>query len=218
MPTAAQSAWLSHDPVGFLEQCRRRFGDVFSLRLMPVGDVVVVGSPALVHDVVTGDPDRFLAGAATGRLLPFLGARSPLLLDGEAHRVQRRRLLPVFSPHGAAGDRDAIEAVVRRHVERWPRGTRFATLPLTRSLAFEVVVRHAIGLREADRGELEDRLKRLLSGPARLALWAPHRSRALWLAGPRALLERRLSALDRALAEGEPSALVEPALNGQASA
>ncbi|MGH2947781.1 MAG: hypothetical protein ACRDPC_16270, partial [Solirubrobacteraceae bacterium] len=93
LPSAVQSAWLAQDPVGFLEHSRRRFGDAFSLRLLPVGRVVVVGTPALVHDVLTGGSDRFRAGAATARLLPFLGPRSPLLLDGEAHRAQRRRLL-----------------------------------------------------------------------------------------------------------------------------
>jgi cytochrome P450 len=200
LPAPAQSAWLAHDPVGFLERCRRRFGDVFALRLVPVGRVVVVGSPPLVHEILTGDAARYRAGAATARLLPFLGDRSPLLLDGDDHRTQRRRLLGAFSPHGAAGDRPAIEAIVRRHVERWPRGRCFATLPATRALAFEVVVRHAVGLDDIDLGALEQRLQRLLAGPARLALWAPRLAPPARRLDPRTVLDRRLADLDAALA------------------
>ncbi|MGH2946269.1 MAG: cytochrome P450, partial [Solirubrobacteraceae bacterium] len=117
-------------------------------------------------------------------------------------RAQRRRLLRAFSARGAAGDRRAIEAIVRRHVERWPRGRPFTTLPATRALAFEVVVRHAIGLRDVELEDLERRLQRLLKGQARLALWGPTLSRARWGHDPQAALERRLAALDAILSAG----------------
>jgi len=175
---------------------------VFSLRLLPVGRVVVVGSPALVHAVLTGSSDRFRAGAATARLLPFLGACSPLLLDGDEHRTQRRRLLRAFSAHGAAGDRPAIEAIVRRHVERWPRGRPFTSLPATRALAFEVVVRRAIGLVDVELDDLERRLQRLLNGQAKLAVWGSTHSRPRLGLDPQAVLERRLAALDAVLTAG----------------
>jgi len=142
LPSAVQSAWgcggsgrisrAQPPPV------RRRV----LARPAAVGRVVVVGTPVLVHHVLTGSCDRFRGRAATAWLLPFLGARSPLLLDGEAHR---RRLLRAFSAHGAAErlvdrrpDRPAwIPSAVGRDAvsaRRSPGGTAGAHPRRTRAL------------------------------------------------------------------------------------
>lgn len=117
-------------------------------------------------------------------------------------RAQRRRLLRAFSAHGAAGDRPVIEAIVRRHVERWPHGGRSRTLPATRAPAFEVVVRHATGLLDVELDELERRLQRLLKGQARLAVSGGTLSRPRLGLDPQAALGRRLAALDAVLSAG----------------
>ena len=82
----------------FLEQCRDRYGDVFTIRLNTGRTVVIAGDPAIAKEVFQGSPDDLHAGAGNVVLKPILGGRSVLLLDGPEHLRQRRLMLPPF--HG----------------------------------------------------------------------------------------------------------------------
>src|SRR5262245_34355124 len=82
----------------FLEACRRRYGDLFTIQLNTGRTVVMAADPAVAKQVFTGDPDDLHAGAGNIVLKPLLGPRSVLLLDGPEHLRQRRLLLPSF--HG----------------------------------------------------------------------------------------------------------------------
>ena len=86
MPSALQTFRMWRDPVAFQTASQARFGDPFSLKFFPVGDLIVVSDPGAVRSIFTGDPTTFRAGAANGRILPILDGRSLLLADGEPHR------------------------------------------------------------------------------------------------------------------------------------
>src|SRR5690606_26128868 len=88
---ARQAQWL-------LEQCRARFGPMFTLQLAYEADWAVVADPALIKQVFTGDPKVFHAGEGNQILRPLLGENSVLVLDEDRHISQRRLLLPPF--HG----------------------------------------------------------------------------------------------------------------------
>src|SRR5271167_3591286 len=100
IPRAAQTALLARGPISFLERCRERHGELFTLRTLGLGTLVVVANPQLIKDVFSGDRDVFHAGEANAALGPVLGEHSLLLLDGEQHLLQRRLMLPPF--HGEA--------------------------------------------------------------------------------------------------------------------
>src|SRR5207253_2458380 len=83
----------------YLGRLRSRYGDMFSLRVPGLGDVVVVTDPELIRLTLTGDPEVLEAGEGNEPLEVVLGDRSLLLLDGAEHLSQRKLLLPPF--HGA---------------------------------------------------------------------------------------------------------------------
>ena len=97
-PAAVQSLRLLLQPIDFLERCLRRYGDVFTLRFIGMGDLVYVADTETVKDIFTGDPSVFHAGEANEIMEPVLGSRSVLLLDEDEHLRERRLLLPPF--HG----------------------------------------------------------------------------------------------------------------------
>ena len=101
-PATYQSVRLWHDPVGFQQATRERYGEPFTVRMHPVGPLVVVSDPESVHHVLTGDTETFQAGRANGRILPILDGESVLVADGEKHR-HRRHLLMLFIPFGQRG-------------------------------------------------------------------------------------------------------------------
>src|SRR5690349_8701465 len=85
LPTAVTSflIWTWWDR--YLQSCQRRYGDVFTVRVAPVGTLVYVADPALIRDIFTGDPHALHSGEANEILAPVLGAHSVLTLDGQEH-------------------------------------------------------------------------------------------------------------------------------------
>jgi cytochrome P450 family 135 len=175
-PRALQTMrWLVR-PVAMLEQCARRYGEMFTLRITHEGSWVFVTNPEAVKQVFKGDPRLLHAGEANVVLLPVLGSHSLLLLDEDEHMAQRKLMLPSF--HGARlrhYERTMAE-VAAREIERWPLGVPFATWPTMQSVTLEVIVRTVFGVQEDERLRLiSDAIRHLQAwgtDPRRLAVMA----------------------------------------------
>jgi len=81
-----------------MEECSRRYGDCFTLRIGPESSWVLISDPESIQKVFTGNPDHLRAGEAGAIMRPVVGSESVLLLDGPPHLRQRKLLLPPF--HG----------------------------------------------------------------------------------------------------------------------
>jgi cytochrome P450 len=164
LPPIVQTALWFGRPVRFLEWCGRRYGDVFTLRLALGPPVVLVSEPRLVERVLALPLETATAGEENALLEPLLGPRSVLMLDGPEHVRQRRLLLPYFHGERMRRQGDAIAAIVRADVARWPRGRPFPLLPRMREITSEVILRVVFGLEESARlDELRRSLRRLLA-------------------------------------------------------
>jgi cytochrome P450 len=168
--------------------------------VFPVGELVVVSDPGLVHDVLTGDPEIFRAGEANGRILPILDCHSLLLFDGERHRHRRRLLWPAF--HGGAMGRlhDVVVEATDRQVDGWPVGRPFPLLPSMRALTLEVILRAVIDTPRPAQAELAARVRRMLAPSASAALVLPRRHQQAWWSPARIFLRRR-AAVDALLVD-----------------
>jgi cytochrome P450 len=140
-------------PTRFLDDCQRRYGDLFTVRLSTQRTVVITSDPELVKEVFTGDPNVLRAGEGNVVLRPLLGHRSVLTLDGPEHMRQRRLLLPAFHGERMRHYRDVMSEVAERHVERWPVGSPFPTHPSMQAITLEVILRAVFGAE--DRRQLE---------------------------------------------------------------
>jgi cytochrome P450 len=150
-------------PVGFLNWCARRYGDVFTLRLALGPPTVMVSEPKLVEQVLTLSAEAASTGEENAILAPLLGEHSVLMLDGPDHARQRRLLLPYFHGERMRRQRDPMAAIVKAEVSRWPVGRPFPLLPRMRSITFDVILRVVFGLDESARlDELRQSLRRLL--------------------------------------------------------
>jgi cytochrome P450 len=142
-----------------MKHCRRRYGDVFTVRPYGFGNIVLLADPDQIKEVVAGDRDVFAAGQANAAMSPVLGRHSLLVLDGEHHLRQRRLMLPPF--HGEAIDRyrERVEEITAADVATWPVGEPFAIRARMQAITFEVILRAVIGVSDPDR---LDRLRELL--------------------------------------------------------
>src|SRR5215212_2105345 len=127
-PRALQTlGWITR-PMPFMERCRERYGDAFTLRIAHEGEGVFLSDPEAVKQVFTGDPRLLHAGEANVVLLPVLGAHSVLLLDEDPHMAQRKLLLPPLHGERLARHAEPMRDVAEREVATWPVGDEPLTL------------------------------------------------------------------------------------------
>ncbi|MFL5818088.1 MAG: cytochrome P450 [Conexibacter sp.] len=158
----------------FLEQCRDRYGDVFTIRLNTGRTVVIAGDPAVAKEVFQASPDDLYAGAGNVVLKPILGGRSVLLLDGAEHLRQRRLMLPPFHGERMRAYGETMTEVAERHIARWPVGQSFSVHPTMQAITLEIILRTVFGIEDqAGVERLGAPMKRLLNStdqPMRLLL------------------------------------------------
>jgi cytochrome P450 len=151
-------------PHGFLERCRRRYGDVFAINVAPYGRMVFLADPALIRQVFGGDTSVFHVGGVRGRVLgPLLGHHSLLLLDEDEHMRERKLMLPAF--HGEALRRypELIREIAEDQVSRWPVGEPIGLRSRMQGITLEVILRLVLGVRDPDAlARLRDLLGSLL--------------------------------------------------------
>ena len=147
------SRWMFR-PIEFMEQCRERYGPVFSIRLGAAGNIIVVGDPAHAMKVLAGDRHVFDSGQANLLFRPVLGRKSLLVLDGGEHMEHRRILLPSFRSGHVQTYTSAIERAVRRRMKDWPVDEEFNLAPEMQAITYEAISRVVFGDAVDDRGEL----------------------------------------------------------------
>ena len=162
--------WLLR-PISFLESCRRRFGDSFSVSFLGFQTpLVMLSDPEAIRALYTV-PGHTLPPGRTVALQPIVGSRSLLLLEGREHLARRKLMLPPF--HGARmrAYEATVQEVVAREVDGWPSGEPFALHPRMQAVTLEVILRAVFGVRDSGhRARLADRLGRLLAGTASAGL------------------------------------------------
>jgi cytochrome P450 family 135 len=158
-PRAAQTAWWAARPLSLMRYCRRRYGDVFTVRPYGFSNIVLVADPGLIKEIFTGDRDVFAAGEANAAMSPVLGRHSLLVLDGDRHLRQRKLMLPPFHGEAINRYRERVEEITAEEVASWPLGKPFALRPRMQDITFEVILCAVIGVRDPKRLQ---RLRELL--------------------------------------------------------
>lgn len=147
----------------FVSACRRRYGDVFTLRVAAMGTMVYLADPADIKVVFAGDPTIFHAGEANSVLSALLGDSSVLVIDEEEHRERRRQMLPPFHRDAVARQTEIMAEISAENVAGWPVGTTFPAAPKMAEITLEVILRTVIGASDPARlAALREVMPRLL--------------------------------------------------------
>jgi cytochrome P450 len=173
-PVLLQSAALLRFRHQFVPWCHRRYGDVFTVRILPQGrPLVLFTRPEQAKEIFAGDPAVFHAGKGNAILGPIMGEHSLLLQDGLAHKRARKLLMPAFNGHALRGYRDLVTEVARAEVTSWRDGETFRSLDRMNALTLEVILRVVFGVTDETRlAELRPRVNRTVDiGPSVLLGW-----------------------------------------------
>lgn len=198
LPPSVQAALMLHYWPRFVSACRRRYGDVFTLRVATMGTMVYLADPADIKVVFAGDPTIFHAGEANSVLSSLLGDSSVLVIDEDEHHQRRRQMLPPFHRDAVARQTEIMTEIAAANIAGWPVGTTFAVAPKMAEITLEVILRTVIGASDPARlAALRSVMPRLLSvGPwETLALAMPGLQRRR----PWRSLQRNVEEADRLL-------------------
>jgi cytochrome P450 len=184
-------------PVAFLESLRRRHGEAFGIRLVGFErPLFMVSHPAAVGALYAERAHGLPPGRSVA-LLPIVGPRSVLLLEGAEHLARRRLMLPPFHGERMRLYEGIVREAAEAELERWPRERAFAVHPSMQVITLEVILRAVFGVTEPERRvALAALLRRLLDASSSPALQL-----AVLLAGrlPRVDPLRRLRGLLRGI-------------------
>ena len=169
-PVLQTARWLMR-PIAFMESCRRRFGDSFSVRFLGFETPMVMLSSPDALQALYSEPAHGLPPGRTISLLPVMGPRSVLLLEGAEHLARRRLMLPPFHGERLQAYESAVREIAEREIATWPAGSAFALHPRMQAVTLEVILRAVFGVTDPERRErLRDLLPRLLNSTSSAAL------------------------------------------------
>jgi cytochrome P450 len=130
----------------------RRYGDVFTIRLVPGGrPLVFFTRPEHTREIFAGDPEVFHAGKGNAILGPIMGEHSLLLQDSTQHHRARKLIMPAFSGQALRGYRSLVAEVAAAEVDGWEQGTPFRALERMNALTLEVILRVVFGVTDEQR-------------------------------------------------------------------
>ena len=173
-PSLLQSIALVRFRHQFVPAMHKRYGDVFTVRVMPKGSALVLFTrPEQAKEIFAGDPEVFHAGKGNAILGPIMGEHSLLLQDSSEHKRARKLLMPAFNGAALRGYQSVVGRLAAEEVDRWTPGVPFRSLDRMNALTLEVILRVVFGV--TDEGRLA-RLRPLVNqtvdvSPAVLLGW-----------------------------------------------
>jgi cytochrome P450 len=151
-PGLLQSIALMRFRHQWIPRLHRRYGDVFSIRILPEGRwLVFFNRPEHVREIFAGDPEVFHAGKGNAILGPVMGEHSLLLVDSSQHRRARKLLMPAFNGHALRSYETMIEGLAKTEVGSWREGTPFRSLERMNALTLEVILQVVFGVTDEQR-------------------------------------------------------------------
>ncbi|MEH2169685.1 MAG: cytochrome P450 [Nostoc sp.] len=151
--------WLTN-PLGYMEDCAKSYGDIFTLRIGPLfTPQIFVSNPQAIQQIFTTDPKQLDSGAAAGSGTPLLGQNSLLSLEGKTHQRQRKLLTPPLHGERMQAYGDLIGEITKQVTSEWPVGQSFTVLSSMQEISFQVILKAVFGLEDGLRYE---KLKEIL--------------------------------------------------------
>ena len=146
--------WIT-EPLDYMDNSEREYGDIFKIRMSGVfNNCVFLSDPKAIQQVLTGTDKQFAApGSINGILKPFLGDRGVILLDGGEHRQRRQLLMPQFHGDKIRVYTELICKLTRDLVAGWQVDETINLREQMQSISLSVILQTVFGLYEGERYE-----------------------------------------------------------------
>jgi cytochrome P450 len=140
-------------PLAFMQECRERYGESFSLRFLGFErPMVLISDPAAIKAVYM-ERENELPPGRNIVLEPILGSQSVLLLEGAEHLARRRLMLPPFHGERMRSYESVLDEIVAAEVDSWPLHREFPIHTSMQAITLEVILRVVFGVADGPRLE-----------------------------------------------------------------
>jgi cytochrome P450 len=173
LPSAIQTLAFWRHPHAYLEWCRRRYGNPFTVNAVGMPPMVFMADPADIKAIVAAPANVLHPGTGGRAIVPLVGEESFMLAEEEEHLSGRRTILPAFHHRRISEHAGMVREITTREVAKWPRGTAFASHPYLRALTLRVILQTIFGGEEARLRELHRRLLAMFAVTRSLVLQEP---------------------------------------------
>lgn len=139
LPVVGNLLSLRIDPLGFLQQVQRTYGDMATL-YFGKQPAVLLFRPEHVRYVLVEHPGAFSnRGLLQQNRNAVLASEGLLTIDGEAHRQQRRAVQPAFHKKQVEGYASIIAEFSQEMLSRWQPGEQINLSQAMQELTLRVV-------------------------------------------------------------------------------
>jgi cytochrome P450 len=147
-------------PIPFMEDCRQRLGDAFSLRFLGFERPMVLISDPEAIKALYRQREQALPPGRNIVLEPILGSTSLLIQQGAEHLSRRKLMLPPFHGERMRSYEGTMTEIVEAEIDSWPLHQEFPIHARMQAVTLEVILRVVFGVSSGPR---LDRLREMLS-------------------------------------------------------
>jgi cytochrome P450 len=147
-------------PLAFMQECRERYGDSFSLRFLGFERPMVLISDPVAIKALYMEREHGLPPGRNIILEPILGSQSLLLQEGAEHLARRRLMLPSFHGERMRSYEAILDEIVDEEIDSWPLDTEFPIHSRMQAITLEAILRIVFGVADGPRLE---RLRKMLA-------------------------------------------------------
>jgi cytochrome P450 family 110 len=166
-PAVQMFQWIG-TPFSFMQSCRLRYGESFTIRLSRrFGPLVLFSHPEALQTILTNDDAKLFEspGSLNVALELITGTQSVFGLSGEQHRRARQLLMPSFHGERMRSYGELIREIAGQILDEYEPGKSFLAREPMQRTSLRIILRAVFGLNEGSRyRELERLLGRLLDG------------------------------------------------------
>src|SRR5919199_5866018 len=161
-PSLLQTIQLIAQPTQFLDVCRERYGDPFTLRVLGLNSppVVFFSQPQAIQEIFTLPSSQLDFRKATHVFEPLMGSQSLILQEGRSHQRQRQLMMPPFKSDRMKSYGQLICEITEQAMTQWKPGLSFSIHKAMPEITLQIILRVVFGI---DPGPRYQQLEKLLS-------------------------------------------------------
>ncbi len=151
IPPLLQTLRWAFRPIPFMEDCRRRFGDSFSVRFLGFERPMVLISDPEAIKALYRQREQALPPGRNIILEPILGSKSLLIQEGAEHLSRRKLMLPPFHGERMRSYEETMSEIVSAEIDSWPLHQTFPIHRRMQAVTLEVILRVVFGVSSGQR-------------------------------------------------------------------